>query len=138
MKNFKNYTPEKYAGSDFQEIEEGIYKTKSPYEILLSENQEIFVTSLTFEFEPEQYGEEDASPQDMPQTPIEGILDEFSVFVTDFYEQINETSETICYQEFGSLDLENIQKLRTLIGRRFYAVPYIGEHGEERYNMVIE
>ncbi len=31
MKNFKNYTPEKYAGSDFQEIEEGIYKTKSPY-----------------------------------------------------------------------------------------------------------
>ncbi len=114
------------------------YKTKSPYEILLSENQEIFVTTLTFEFEPERYGEEDASPQDMPQTPIEGILDEFSVFVTDFYEQINETSETICYQEFGSSDLENIQKLRTLIGRQFYAVPYIGEHGEERYNMVIE
>jgi len=74
----------------------------------------------------------------MPQTPIEGILDEFSVFVTDFYEQINETSETICYQEFGSLDLEGIQRLRTLIGRRFYAVPYIGEHGEECYNMVIE
>ena len=28
MKNFKNYTPEKYATSDFQKIEEGIYKTK--------------------------------------------------------------------------------------------------------------
>ncbi len=28
MKNFKNYTPEKYAASDFQKIEEGIYKQK--------------------------------------------------------------------------------------------------------------
>ena len=74
----------------------------------------------------------------MPQIPIEGILDEFSVFVTDFYDELNETSETICYQEFGSTDLKDIQKLRTLIGKRFYAVPYTGEHGEEYYNMVIE
>ncbi len=139
MKNFKNFTPEKYAGSDFQEVEEGIYKTKSPYEVVIREDQGIYVTSLTFEFEPERYGEEDASPQDMPQIPIEGILDEFSVFVTDFYEQLNETSETICYQEFGSFDLEDIQKLRTLIGKRFYAVPYISERdGEEYYRMVTE
>ena len=86
MKNFKNYTPDKYSGSGFQEIEEGIYKTKSPYKLDIMEEQEIFVTSLTFEFEPERYGEEDASPQDMPQTPIEGILDDFGVFVTDFYD----------------------------------------------------
>ncbi len=75
----------------------------------------------------------------MPQVPIEGILDEFGVFVTDFYEQLNETSETICYQEFGAFDLEDIQKLRTLIGKRFYAVPYISERdGEEYYRMVTE
>ena len=138
MKNFKSYTPEKYTGNDFWEIEKGIYKTKSPYKTLLSENQEIFVTSLTFEFEPERYGEEDASPQYMPQIPIEGILDEFNLFVTDFYEKLNETSETICYQEFGSRDLEDVKRLRTLIGKRFYAVPYTGEDGEEYYNMVIE
>ncbi len=138
MKNFKNYTPEKYAGNDFQEIEEGIYKTKSPYKIRLSENQEIFVTSLTFEFEPERYGEEDASPQDIPQTPFVGFLYDFSVFVTDFYDELNESCETICYQEFGSTDLKDIQKLRTLIGKRFYAVSYTGKHGEEYYNMVIE
>ena len=59
---------------------------------------------------------------------IEGILDEFSVFVTDFYDELNETSETICYQEFGSTDLKDIQKLRTLIGKRFYAVSYAGRH----------
>ena len=137
MKNFQNYTPEKYSGTDFQMIEEGIYRTKCPYETI-SDN-EIFVTSLTFEMEPDCYGEEDASPRNLTQVPIEGILDEFDLFVTDFYDQLNETSEIICYQEFGAFDLENIQKLRTLIGKRFYAVPYTDEDdGEEYYDMVIE
>ena len=127
MKNFKNYAPEKYATSDFQKIEEGIYRTKCPYKTIF--DSEIFVTSLTFEMEPECYGEEDASPRNLTQVPIEGLLDEFNLFVTDFYEQLNETSETVCYQEFGSFDLADIQKLRTLIGKRFYAVPYM-ENGK--------
>lgn len=134
MKNFKKYTPEKYAQAGFQKIEDGIYKTKSPYG-----SEDIFVTSLSFEMEPERYGEEDGSPRYLPQVPIEGILDEFMVFVTDFYEELNETSEKTCYQEFGSFDLSDIQRLRTLIGKRFYAVPYIDEDdGEEYYEMVTE
>lgn len=133
MKNFQNFTPQKYMTSDFQKISDGIYKTKSPYD-----SNDIFVTSLTFEMEPECYGEEIASPSNLTQIPIEGILDEFNLFVTDFYEQLNQSSEIICYQEFGSLDLEDIKNLRTLIGKRFYAVPYTGEDGEEYYNMVIE
>ena len=137
MKNFENYTPEKYMTPDFQKIEDGIYKTKSPYKTLKEETENIFVTSLAFEMEPDCYGEEDASPRNLTQVPIEGLLDEFNLFVTDFYEQLNETSETICYQEFGSFDLADIQKLRTLIGKRFYAVPYM-ENGEEYYNMVTE
>lgn len=133
MKNFQNFTPQKYMTSDFQKISDGIYKTKSPYD-----SNDIFVTSLTFEIEPECYDEENASPSNLTQIPIEGILDEFNLFVTDFYEQLNQSSEIICYQEFGSLDLEDIKNLRTLIGKRFYAVPYTGEDGEEYYNMVIE
>lgn len=133
MKNFQNFTPKKYMTSDFQKISDGIYKTKSPYD-----SNDIFVTSLTFEMEPECYGEENASPNNLTQIPIEGILDEFNLFVTDFYEQLNQNSEIICYQEFVSLDLEDIKNLRTLIGKRFYAVPYTGEDGEEYYNMVIE
>ena len=86
VKNFKNYTPEKYRKTDFQEIEDGIYKTKSPYG---SRDKDIFVTSLSFEMEPERYGEEDASPRNLTQVPIEGILDEFELFVTDFYEELN-------------------------------------------------
>ena len=132
MKNFKNYTPDKYAAPSYQKVEEGIYQTKSPYG-----EGEIFVTSLSFEMEPECYGEEDASPRNLTQVPIEGILDEFFVYVTDFYDQLNEKSETLCYQEFGSSSLEDIQKLRTLIGKRFFAVPYM-DNGEEYYNMVLE
>lgn len=136
VKNFKNYTPEKYRKTDFQEIEDGIYKTKSPYG---SRDKDIFVTSLSFEMEPERYGEEDASPRNLTQVPIEGILDEFELFVTDFYEELNEKSETVCYQEFGAFNLANIQRLRTIIGKRFYAVPYVDEgDGEEYYNMVME
>lgn len=136
MKNFKSYTPEKYMKADYQEVEEGIYKTRSPYG---NGDRDIFVTSLTFEMEAGCYGEEDASPRNLTQIPIEGLLDEFSLFVTDFYEELNAESETICYQEFGSFDLSDIQKLRMIIGKRFYAVPYIdNDDAEGYYNMVIE
>lgn len=139
MKNFQNYTAEKYRNPDFQEVKQGIYKTKYPYGNFREDQEDIFVTSLSFEMEPEQYGEEDASPRNITQIPIEGLLDEFDLFVTDFYEKLNETSEIICYQEFGSYSLENIQRLRTIIGKRFYAVPYIDkDDGEEYYDMVIE
>ena len=49
---------------DFKKISDGIYKTKSPYN-----SNDIFVTSLTFEMEPECYGEENASPSNLTQIP---------------------------------------------------------------------
>lgn len=133
MKNFSSYKAEKYSGSGFTEIEEGIYQTANPF----GGKADIYVTSLTFEMENDRYGEEDGSPQYLPQVPIEGLLDEFNVFVTDFYEDLNNASETVCYQEFGSFELEDIRKLRTLIGKRFFAEPY-EKDGEEYYKMVTE
>lgn len=136
MKNFRDYTPEKYAESGYQRVEEGIYRTKSPYKI---SSRDIFVTSLSFEMEPECYGEENASPRNITQVPFEALLDEFSLFVTDFYKKLNEASEVTCYQEFGAFSLADIQKLRTLIGKRFFAAPYIDEEdGEEYYRIVVE
>ncbi|MCM1101008.1 MAG: hypothetical protein NC398_06455 [Acetatifactor muris] len=132
MKNFSDYAAEKYAGEGYRKVEEGIYKGKNPYG-----SDEIYMTSLSFELEPEGYGEEEGSPQYIPQTPFEDLLDEFGVYVTDFYEELNEESEKICYQEFGSGDLSDIQKLRTVIGKRFYAVPY-EKDGEEYYRTVME
>ncbi len=64
MKNFQNFTPQKYMTSYFQKISDGIYKTKSPYD-----SNDIFVTSLTFEMEPECYGEKNASPSNLTQIP---------------------------------------------------------------------
>lgn len=134
MKNFQSYIPEKYSGSNYRKVEEGIYRTKSPYD-----EDEIFVTSLSFETEPECYGEEDASPQNITQVPLEDILDRFYVYITDFYKELNAESKTVCYQEFGSDSLEDIQKLRTIIGKRFYAVSHIdGKTGEEFYKTVLE
>ena len=121
MKNFQNYTPEKYAGSDYQKVEEGIYCGKNPYRKPDGLMEDVFVTSLTFEMEPDCYGEEGGCPQDITQIPFEDILDTFSVYVTDFYDDLNQASRRICYQEYGSSDIENIRNLRTLIGKRFYA-----------------
>ena len=76
MKNFQNFTPQKYMTSDFQKISDGIYKTKSPYD-----SNDIFVTSLTFEMEPECYGEENASPSNLTQIPMPhpAILRKFQI-----------------------------------------------------------
>lgn len=134
MKNFQEYHAEKYKTSAYQRIEPGIYRTKNPYSF---GNPEIYVTSLMFEQEPEQYGEENGSPQYISQVPLEDILDQFHVCVSDFYEQLNAQSDTVCYQEFGSDILENIQRLRTLIGRRIYAVPYMDADDEEEYYHVV-
>lgn len=134
MTHFRDYTPEKYSGPGFEKIEEGIYRTKDPYGIV--KDGIVYVTSLTFQMEPERYGEEDASPQNITQLPFEDLLDEYMLFVTDFYEDLNETSEVTCYQEFGSTDIEDIRGLRQIIGKRFYAVPCDGK--VEGYRIVIE
>ena len=141
MKNFQNYKAEKYADTKkFTEVEDGIYRTKDPYGI---NDHDIYVTSLTFEHEPECMFEEEASPQYIPQLPFECLLDEFGVFVTDFYEAENNDSKVTCYQEFGSSRLEDIQKLRTMIGKRFYTVPNPefseeDEDGEDEFFIKIE
>ena len=123
MKNFKNYTPDKYNTEDFKEVEEGVYLTKDPY----GYHDQIYVTSLSFEHEPERYCEEDGSPRNITQIPFENILDEFSLFVTDFYDDLNKNSDVICYQEFGASNLENIKNLREIIGKHVYVVPCTDE-----------
>lgn len=135
MTHFRDYTPEKYATPDYEKIEEGIYKAKDPYGIV--KDGMVYVTSLSFQMEPERYGEEDGSPRNITQVPFEDLLDEYMLFVTDFYEDLNEKSEITCYQEFGSTDIEDIRKLRQIIGKRFYAVPY-EENGEEYSRIIIE
>lgn len=124
MKNFKNYEAPKYETAAYKKIEDGIYQIEDTY-----------VTSLTFEQETDKFGEENGSPKMISQTPLEDLLDEFFVYVTDFYEQENAQSQVTCYQEFGSDQVENIRKLRSIIGKSFYAVE---DEEEETYKIVME
>ena len=111
MKNIENYNAEKYNKENYEKIGEGIYKLKSKV-------NDLYVTSLTFIQEPELGEGENASY--ISQYPLEDILDKFSVHVQDFYDELNKETSQICYQEFGSPYLENIQKLRSIIGKHVY------------------
>ena len=132
MKQIESYHAPKYESEMYSLVEDGIYRVERDGETL-------YVTSLSFEMEPESFGEEGGCPQDITQIPFEGILDEFSVYISDFYDQLNAESDTRCYQEFASSDLEDIRRLRSIIGRRVYAqeIPNAGRD-EEDWTLVIE
>ncbi len=119
MKNIKVYDAEKYLTSAFTSVEKNIYKGKNPYyNGERWQSEELYVTSLTFEQEPD-LGEGE-TPQNISQCPLEGILDMYGVFVTDFYDELNAQSECTCYQEFGAHDPENIKQLLGIVGKHVY------------------
>lgn len=103
----------------------GIYKHGNDY-----------VTSLTFEMDNTRFCEEDGSPQNIPQCPFEDLLDEFTVYVSDFYEDLNDSSEITCYQKFASSDIDDIRNLLTIIGKEYYAVEKTDDPG--CYDIVIQ
>lgn len=111
MKDIKNYDAQKYNGENYKKVEDGIYKVGDYFDTT-------YVTSLTFIQEPE-LGEGD-NASDISQYPLEDILDKFLVHVTDFYDELNEETSQICYQEFGSPRLEAIRKFRSIIGKHVY------------------
>ncbi len=76
MKNIQIYQADKYLTSEYTKVEENIYKGRNPFcNGNIWERDELFLTSLTFEQEPE-FGEGD-SPEHIPQYPLEDILDMF-------------------------------------------------------------
>ena len=113
MKNITIYTHEKYRSDKYTKVKENIYKT---YDDFLK--QDSFVTSLSFEQEPE-YGEGDSS-DDISQYPLEDILDKYCVAVEDFYEEINDGSSNMCVIEFSGSDIEDIGNLLEIVGRHVY------------------
>lgn len=126
MKNIQVYHAEKYSSSEYEKVEENIYIGKNPYyDGDYNDHEKIYVTSLMFEQEPE-LGEGE-TPKNISQIPLEGILDMFSVFVTDFYDNYNNESECICYQEFGAFKLENIRELLKIVGKHVYEKKFMAD-----------
>lgn len=111
MKKIENYTAAKYKGWKYKKIKDGIYRTKA-------DGEKIYVTSLSFLQEPELDEGDNAS--DISQYPLEDILDKFYCYISDFYEDLNISSSETCFLEFASSDLEDIQALRSIIGKHVY------------------
>lgn len=137
MKNIQVYHSQKYSTPEYTKVEENIYRGKNPY-CRGVEDEEMYFTSLTFEQEPE-LGEGE-TPKHISQYPLEGILDMFSVCVTDFYEELNAQSEHTCYQEFGAFTREDIRRLLEIVGKhvcdkKFYADDLSGEELEKYKDM---
>lgn len=108
MKEIKNYFAKKYADASYSCAEEGIYQTSSQGETL-------YVTSLSFVQEPEL--QEGDSAANLSQYPLEDLLDHFCCHISDFYEDLNTAESQICRLEFASPDLEDIRRLRFIIGK---------------------
>ncbi|PWJ25155.1 hypothetical protein ATK17_1267 [Branchiibius hedensis] len=111
MRSIANYDAEKYAANpSYAPVEPGIY--------LWHDEEDTYVTSLSFEQEPE-LGEGDNAAW-ISQYPLEDLLDRFLVWVSDFYPALNTADSRTCYQEFAAPDLADIQALREIIGRHVY------------------
>ena len=108
MKDITIYTPAKYNTDKYTKVKDNIYKT---YDNFMK--QDSFVTSLSFEQEPE-YGEGESSA-DISQYPLEDILDRYYVAIEDFYGEIND-----CVYEFSGSSIENIEKLLGIVGKHVY------------------
>ena len=111
MKQIESYHAPKYESGMYSLVEDGIYRVESGGEVL-------YVTSLSFVQEPEL--EEGGSAAEFSQFPLEDILDEFLCHISDFYEDLNTEQSQVCVQEFAAPDLEDIRKLRAIIGKHVY------------------
>ena len=101
------FESEKYNDANYRKKGDGIY-----------EMNDQFYISISFSQEPE-FGEGTDSTE-ISQYPLEDILDNYGVFVSDFYEELNNGQSNICYLEFASSSLDNVTKLLEIVDRHVF------------------
>ena len=84
-----------------------------------SNPEEIFVTSIVFEAEPE-YDENEPSDPMISQYPLEDILDKYFLYVNDVYIEENAGDPVNSYVEFASEDIEDIRSALEILGKHVY------------------
>jgi hypothetical protein len=84
-----------------------------------SNPEEIFVTSIVFEAEPE-YDENEPSDSMISQYPLEDILDKYFLYVNDDYIEENADDPVNSYVEFASEDIEDIRSALEILGKHVY------------------
>ena len=80
---------------------------------------EIYVTSIVFEAEPE-FGENEPADEEISQYPLEDILDEYLVYIYDDYAEQNASDKVNSYVEFASEDIEDIRNVLNILGKHVY------------------
>ncbi|WP_196890168.1 hypothetical protein [Aureivirga sp. CE67] len=121
MKNIKLFELEELKDkSKFQLIEEGIY-------IDLSIEEEYTGHLMPIEI--------DLEKEDGNQYPLEDILDKFCVDIEE--EILVDLTNRKMKLLFGG-DLEDLQALKSIIGKRVYNETYLSEEGKSLIKLVIE
>ncbi|KAG4106689.1 hypothetical protein H8356DRAFT_1302171 [Neocallimastix lanati (nom. inval.)] len=120
-KEFENeYLTVTYKGVKyFKDIEEEEEDNEDSIIYIQKPLEEIYVTSIIFEQEPE-YNENDPSNEIISQYPLEDIQDEFLVHCGEPYTKENKNDKVNSYVEFASTNIENIRKVRSIIGKHVY------------------
>lgn len=109
---------------NYQEVVDGIYQIG-----------EQFVTTLSFELEPELG--EGANASEVSQYPLEDLLDYFGVYISDFYPERNTSDSLRVYLQFASFERSAIERLRGLINQRVYHC-LVERDGHDVLELVIE
>ncbi len=119
MKNIQSIQLDKYQSSRYELIHNNIYKD-------LQENNYVFAIS----FEPEADEDE--------QYPLEDLLDQFYLYVSDFIDEKVDTNPQMVMLELAG-NLINAQSAFTaIIGKRVYNTEYTGDDGKNHVKLVIE
>lgn len=130
MKNISFFKAEKYQLEKYEEVKNNIYKVYDDFM-----NSEMYVTSLSFEQEPEY--DEGANSSDISQYPLEDILDKFYVTVEDFYPDLNDGKNNICRLEFTGSQISDIENLLAIVGKHVYNKEFVKE-GKKYIELIIE
>ena len=120
MKNIKTFE----LTDDLQKADEDIYTDGDQYYI-----------GLSFEQEPEL--DEGASSADISQYPLEDILDEFYVYVSDFCEDFNSQGDAECRLVLAGDDIDDLVRLKSIIGKHVYNA-VVEADGKEYVKLVID
>ncbi|MCR9154370.1 MAG: hypothetical protein NXI09_09690 [Bacteroidetes bacterium] len=120
MKNFEIIEIDKFKdSSNYEMIEDGIYNDLNDDGGFATHR--IAMTMVVEEGENSQY-------------PLEDVLDKFYVHVEEFLEPKNENETRFI---FGG-ELDDIQNLKSLIGKRAFNQDYVDEEGQTRVKLIIE
>ena len=126
MKNINSFNHEKYNDARYKKVKDFVYKYKD------ENGNKYFCTAITFEQEPEF--EEGESSAMISQYPMEDILDKFNVHVSDFFEELNNGENNVCYYEFSGVKKKDILNLKkAIVGKHVY-----NKNTEDSVELIIE